>query len=238
MADKFVNIYSQIPNLKDTRSSYCGYDKIRIETPFRMLVCGSSGSRKTNWVLNLVNKLKCFTKIYLFCRVLDEPLYAYLRAKMKKLMKKRKDPSLFFESNTLDNFPSFGTDEKTFNREDQNLVIIDDLMLDASQINPINAYIFGRKFNVSIIYINQSYFKLPITIRKNADIIVLKKINTKRDLIRILSEYEGATQFTTDELVKIYKSITDPNDAFVLDVNNVDPVYRVRINFKPVLKND
>jgi hypothetical protein len=235
--NSFRNVYEEIPNLKNLSSSYKDFDKIRFELPFRMMIVGSSGSYKTNWLMNLIHKMKCFTRIYLFARVLDEPLYNLLRAKMRKLMKKRKDNTLFFESNTLDNFPSFGKDgeaKDNFSRDEQNLIIIDDLVLEQNQINPVNAFVFGRKFNISCVYISQNYYKTPITIRKNSDIIVLKKINSQKDLKRILSEYSGSTCFTDDELLRIYKSITDPTAALVLDINNRDPKLRVRVNFEPI----
>lgn len=237
MVDVFKNYYDEIPH-KDMRSLYKDYDKIRLEIPFRMIVVGNSGSGKSNWVQNFIHKLNCFTKIYLFSKCLDEPLYEMLRKKMTKLMKKRKDTSLFFQSNTLDEFPSFendGDEKKRFNKNEQNLVIIDDLMLEKNQINCRNAFIFGRKSNVSIIYICQNYFKLDPTIRKNSSILVLKKISTKRDLDNILNEVVGNVPHTIEQLRELYRySQEDFKTALLFDINNIDPKMRVRINFKPV----
>jgi hypothetical protein len=237
MVDTFKNFYDEIPH-KDMRALYKDYDKIKIEIPFRMIVCGNSGSGKSNWTQNFLHKLNCFTKIYLFSKCLDEPLYVMLKKKMERLMKKRKDPSLYFESNTLDDFPSFDTtgDEKNkFDKNEQSLVLIDDLMLEKNQINCRNAFIFGRKSNVSVIYICQNYFKLDPTIRKNSSILVLKKISTKRDLDNILNEVIGNVPFSIEQLRQIYrKSQEDFKTALLFDLNNSDPEMRTRINFKPI----
>lgn len=232
---QFDNFYNIIPH-KDLRNQYKDYEKIRIELPFRMIIVGNSGSGKTNFLMNLIHKMNCFTKIYLFAKCLDEDLYKMLRKKMNKMMSKRKDKSLYFESNTLDNFPSFDNEEKnSFNKNDQSLVIIDDLMLDKNQTNPRNAFIFGRKSNVSIVYICQNYFKLDPTIRKNSSILVLKKIGTKKDLDNILNEVSGNTSFSLDQLRQLYRySQKSFETALLFDMNNPDPTLRVRINFEPI----
>ena len=48
--------------------------------PYRMLVIGPSGSRKTNTLLNLIQKdnNNFIDKIYLYAKDLDEPKYQLL----------------------------------------------------------------------------------------------------------------------------------------------------------------
>ena len=71
---------------------------------YRIMMIGSSGSRKTNTLLNLINKQNDIEKIYLYARYLNKPKY-------KILIKKRKDagikhlnnPNALIEcSNTMD----------------------------------------------------------------------------------------------------------------------------------------
>ena len=46
--------------------------------PYRILIIGGSGTRKTNTLLNLINEQKDIDKIYLHAKDLSEPKYEYL----------------------------------------------------------------------------------------------------------------------------------------------------------------
>ena len=46
--------------------------------PYRILIIGGSGSRKTNTLLNLVNEQRYIDKIYLYAKDLSEPKYEHL----------------------------------------------------------------------------------------------------------------------------------------------------------------
>ena len=54
------------------------------EHPYRILMIGSSGSGKTNALLNLISQLDDIDKIYLYAKHLSEPKYEFF-------IKKRKD---------------------------------------------------------------------------------------------------------------------------------------------------
>ena len=49
--------------------------------PYRLLITGGSWSRKTNTLLNLINKQNDIDKIYLYARDLNEPNYKILTEK-------------------------------------------------------------------------------------------------------------------------------------------------------------
>ena len=72
--------------------------------PYRILIIGSSGSGKTNTLLNLINEQSDIDKIYLYARDLDEPKYKILIKKRKDVgIKHLNDPNAFIEcSNTMD----------------------------------------------------------------------------------------------------------------------------------------
>ena len=55
--------------------------------PYRSLIIGGSGSRKTNTLLNLINEQNDIDKIYLYARDLNKPKY-------KILIKKREDAGI------------------------------------------------------------------------------------------------------------------------------------------------
>ena len=71
-----------------------------------MLIIGPSGSRKTNTLLNLIQKQdndSLIDKIYLYAKDLDEPKYQFLIKKCEdRGIKHLDDPSAFIEySNTM-----------------------------------------------------------------------------------------------------------------------------------------
>ena len=45
------------------------------DPPYRSLITGGSGSRKTNTLLNSINEQHDINKIYLYARELNEPKY-------------------------------------------------------------------------------------------------------------------------------------------------------------------
>ena len=49
--------------------------------PYKILIIGGSGSRKTNALLNLINEQNDIDKIYLYARDLNEPKYEILMQK-------------------------------------------------------------------------------------------------------------------------------------------------------------
>ena len=71
-----------------------------------------------------------------------------------------------------------------------NLVVFDDCITDANQQKIIDFFIRGRKKNATVIYLTQSYYATPITIRRSCDIFVFTRLH-KKDRKRILTEIDG-----------------------------------------------
>ena len=70
-----INFYE---NLEPENEKYANPNgaKYNIFHPFRILIVGSSGSGKTNMLLNLIQKLNCFEKYYLYVKLAgDDALY-------------------------------------------------------------------------------------------------------------------------------------------------------------------
>ena len=61
----------------------------------------------------------------------------------------------------------------------------------------------GRKLNISIVFISQSYFKVPKTIRLNATHYFIITIPNKRELQQIASNHSSDIEFK--DLMKLYK---------------------------------
>ena len=75
-------------------------------------------------------------------------------------------------------------------------------------------FLRGRKLN--IVFISQSYFKVPKTIRLNATHYFIMKIPNKRELQQITLNHSSAIDFK--DLMKLYKEYTkEPYSILVND---------------------
>ena len=141
---------------------------------YRILIVGGSGSAKTNALLNLINNQPDIDKIYVYAKDPYEAKYQYLINRPEKVgLDYFKDPKVFMEH-------SNGMQDVYKNIEDYNpvkkrkiLIAFDDIiadMINNKKINPVVTELFirGRKLNISIIFIPQSYFKVPKDVRLNS----------------------------------------------------------------------
>ena len=66
--------------------------------PYRILITGGSGSRKTNTLLNLIKEQNDIDKIYLYAKDLSEPKYEFLIKKWKNVgIKYFNNPNAFIK---------------------------------------------------------------------------------------------------------------------------------------------
>jgi len=215
-----INFYEKIGkgglNNKYTNSNKA----INFMHPFRAIVVGSSGSGKSNFVLNLIYETSkyggTFNNIIIVTKNKDEPLYNYLVEKIPDV--------IIYEG--IDNVP----DLNSFDKEEQTLIIFDDLILEKDQKTIGEYYIRCRKLNCSVAYLTQSYFMTPKIIRQNANYIILKKVANLRDLNLILSEYN--LNIDKKQLLNYYKKATQNISSFLLIDVNADDSKKFRINWK------
>ena len=64
-------------------------------------------------------------------------------------------------------------------------------------------FLRGGKHNISLVFISQSYFKVPKTIRLNATHYFIMKIPNKRELQQIASNHLSDIDFK--DFMKLYK---------------------------------
>ena len=100
------------------------------------------------------------------------------------------------------------------------LIVFDDMiadMINNKKINPVVTELFirGRKLNISIVFITQSYFKVPTDVRLNSTHFFIMKIPNKRELQQIALNHSSDIDFK--DFIKIYKKCTTEPYSFLLN---------------------
>ena len=169
----------------------------KLKLPFRMCIVAPSGSGKTNFLINVL-KLFCagdkgtFQSINIITRNKDEPLYRWISSVCEQII----------ITEGLSTTPALDK----FDKEKNHLVVFDDLVLSKDLSTVENYYIRARKLNCSVIFISQSYFRIPKIIRNNCSYMVLLKLSGNREVNLILSEF--GLGVSKEELTEIYKYAT------------------------------
>ena len=78
-------------------------------------------------------------------------------------------------------------DEYNVDKERKILIVFDDMIADMINNKKLNSiitelFIRGRKLNISLVFITQSYFKVPKDVRLNSTHFFIMKIPNKREL--------------------------------------------------------
>ena len=76
------------------------------------------------------------------------------------------------------------------NKEKKILIVFDDMIADMINNKKLNSvvtelFLTGRKLNISLVFITQSYFKVPKDVRLNTTHFFIMKILNKRELQQI-----------------------------------------------------
>ena len=100
------------------------------------------------------------------------------------------DPKVFIEY--LDDMQDVykNIDEYNTVKERKVLTVFDDMIADMINNKKVNSivtdlFIRGRKLNISLVFITQSYFKVPKDVRLNSTHFFIMKIPNKRELQQI-----------------------------------------------------
>ena len=155
---------------------------------YRILIIGGSGSGKTNVWLNLIENQPNVDKIFLYAKDPYEAKYQYLINKREGVgINHLNDPKAFIEySNDMHdvykNINYYNPD-----RENKILIVFGDMIADMINNKKLNLvvtelFIRGRKLNIYLVFIAQSYFKVPKDVRMNATHFFIAKIPDEREL--------------------------------------------------------
>ncbi|HLX54534.1 MAG TPA: ATPase/DNA packaging protein [Aquella sp.] len=166
----------------NTPQSKCGRHTAIFPKNIFCVIAGSTGSGKTNLMVNLLKKEKIlnYSNVYVYSPTLYQPAYVYLKEYYETLEN-------FIKYNISQNVKIahfFDTDGEIINPSqlDKNknpIMIFDDVMLKDQAI--IKDYFCrGRHNNVSVFYLCQSLHKIAKhCVRENANIFILFKQDDK-----------------------------------------------------------
>lgn len=217
-ASGMVDYYKTMPKKFILQSHNPNFKEHKINLPFRMLIIGGSGAGKTQTLMNLIRVMNgTFQNIHIITKNKDEPLYNYLESKV--------DTGLSITEGIAS-----APDLDKFNKKEQTLIVMDDLVLEKNQKDLEGYFIRARKLNCSLVYLSQSYFQVPKMIRQNLNYLIIKRLNTLTDLFRIMREYSLGV--SKEQLTELYQnSIKDNKQDFLFVDLEAEPKDRFRFNF-------
>ena len=187
--------------------------------------------------MNLINNQPDIDKIYLYAKDPYEAKYQYLIKKREKEgLDHFKDPKAFMEySNDMEdvykNIESYNPGKKR-----KIIIVFDHMvsdMINNKKLNPAVTELFlgGRKFNISIVFITQSYFKVPKDVRLNSTHFFIMNIPNKRELQQIALNYSSDIDFK--DFIKFYKKYTSKQYSFLVNDTTLpsDDLLRLKKSF-------
>ena len=188
----------EIPNYDSTDDLDKKYKQLFPFMPadmLRMLICGNSGSGKTNLLYHmLIKPLLHYDEIYLYARNLEQDKYQKLIQKMREMSSQVGYEILHVSNDEI-------TPVTEMDYEDNQKLVIFDYVCDKNQRQLIDYFIQGRHKNCSVIYLSQSFYKTPKDIRLNCSHYCLYEFPSSRESNRISSElrvdketYKAATR--------------------------------------------
>lgn len=203
--------YSRVPKSMISRLANPGHAQHLLDVPFRMAICGPSGSGKTTILVDLLKRTSgTFDKIVFVVRSTLEPLYQHI------IQEADQSCIEVYEDEKIPNVEQYKEYAMT-NR--QILVIFDDLVsLPKPKQKPIcDFFVKGRKYNISLVFISQDYYKIHKTIRLQLNYIILTKTNSEKDIKLVLSEYSLGQPIR--QVMEYYtRAFTQPRDFFMIDI--------------------
>ena len=160
------------------------------DNPYRILIIGGLASGKTNSLVNLINNQPDIDKIHLYAKDPHQAKCQFLINKRESIgLKHFNDSQAFLEySNDMQDF--YKNIEYNTDKERKILIVFDDMiaaMINNQKLNSIVIQLFirGRKLNIFLVFITQSYFKVPQDFRLNSTRFFILKIPNKIDFNKL-----------------------------------------------------
>ena len=211
--------------------------------PYRILIIGGSGSGEANVLLNLIENQPGNDKIYLYAKDRYEAKYQYLINIREKVGIDHLDDSKAFIEYSNDmhdvykNINYYNPD-----KENKILIVFDDMIADMIKNKKLNSivtelFIRGRKLNISLIFVTQSYLKVPKDVRLNTTHFFIIKISNERELQQISRNH--SSDISTKDFIKIHQKCTAEPYSFLVNDTTLasDNPLRFRKNIFKYNKN-
>ena len=142
---------------------------------FRMLICGPSNSGKTNTLLHMLYELLEYDKIYLFSKNLHQNKYQDLLQEFAEKI----NPKVGYEVIEAHGDEIIPLEELP--EDNQKIVVFDDLVCEKNQNDINNYFINGRHKNCCVIYLSQTFYKVPKDIRVNCSHLCIFRLDPKEN---------------------------------------------------------
>ena len=162
--------------------------------------------------MNLIENRPDIDKIYLYAKDPYEAKYQYLINKREGVgIDHFNDPKAFIDySNDMHDVYK-NIDEYNPDKECKILIFLDDMIDDIINNKKLNSIVTGlfirdRKLNISLVFITQSYFKVPKDVRQNTSHFFIAKIPKKRERQQIAINH--SSDINTKDFTNIYKECT------------------------------
>ena len=154
----------EIPNYDSNNNKKNSYKQLYEYMPndtFRMLICGGSGSGKTNLLYHMLMKpLDRYDQIHLYAKNLEQDKYQDMIKNLNEISQSVGYDVLVCSNNDIVPVEDMEDDW-------QKIVIFDDYVCDKNQKPLVDYFIRGRHKNCSVIYLSQSFYGTPKDIRLN-----------------------------------------------------------------------
>ena len=111
-------------------------------------------------------------------------------------------------------------DEYNADKEHKILIVFDDMVADRINNKKLNSVITdlffrGRKINIYLVFIIQSYFKVPKDVRLNSTHFFILKIPNKGELQQIAVNH--SLDISSKDFIKIYRKYNDEPYSFLVN---------------------
>ena len=132
-----------------------------------------------------------------------------------------KDPKAFIDYSNDKHDVYKNIDDYNSDKKNKILIVFDDMIADMINNKKLNSivtelFIRGRKLNISLVSVTQSYFKVPKDVRLNTSHFFIVKIPNKRELQQIAINH--SSDINTKDFGNIYRKYTgEPYSFFVID---------------------
>ena len=167
------------------------------------------------------NQQPDINNIYLYVKDPFKSKYQLLINEREEVeIKQLKNPKAFNDySQKIDDVYE-NMEDYTPTKEKRVLIAFHDMIVDMvknKKLRPIATELLlrGKKINISLVFISQSYFKVRKTIRLIATDYFIMKILNERKLQQVASNYSSDTDFK--DFMKLYKDYTKEPYSFLVN---------------------